>query len=74
MLQCGTCTTYPMLAEEAHEDAGAKKILFHVYDYKVLFFQDSKKRRHLKLVQKRATIGEFHYFFMCQCSDVAAIT
>ena len=33
--QYSTCTSYPVPAEEAHEDAGAEKILFHIYKYKV---------------------------------------
>ncbi len=50
MLQCGTCTTYPVPVEEAREDAGAEQILFHVYKYKVSLHQDSKEHCHLKLV------------------------
>ncbi len=36
-LQCRTCTTYPVPAEEACKDADAEQILCHVYKYKVLF-------------------------------------
>ena len=49
-----------MPAEEAHEDAGAKDILFHVYEYKISQQKDGKE---LELVQKRTTIGEFHQLF-----------
>jgi hypothetical protein len=74
MLQCGTCTTYPVPAEEAHEDEGAELILFHVYEYKVSLHQDGKEHCRLKLVQKRAMIGKSHCLFMRRRSDAAAIT
>ncbi len=61
--QCGTCTTYPVPAEEACEDRGAEQISFHVFKYKVSLHQDGKECCHLKLVQKRATIGKFHHLF-----------
>ena len=63
MLQCAECKVYPVPAEEAREDAGAKDILFHVYEYKVSQWKDRKERRRLELVQKRTTIGEFHRLF-----------
>jgi hypothetical protein len=62
-LQCGTCTTHPVLAEEAPEDAGAEKISFHVYECKVLLCQDGKECCHLEIVQKKVTIGKFHCLF-----------
>ena len=59
-----TCTSYPVPAEEAREDAGAEQILFHVYKYKVSLHKGSKERWELKLVvQKRATIGKFHRLY-----------
>jgi hypothetical protein len=51
-LQCKNCREYPVPAEEAPEDAGAKNILFHVYEYKVSLRKDGKEQRQLKLVQK----------------------
>lgn len=62
-LQCGDCREYPVPAEEAREDAGAEDISFHVYQYNVSLRKDGTKRRRLELVQKRATIGEFHRLF-----------
>ena len=62
-LQCSTCTLYPVPAEEAREDAGAEEITFHVYKYTVLLRKDGKERRRVELVQKRATIGEFHQLY-----------
>ncbi len=52
-----------MPAEEAREDAGAEEITFHVYKYTVLLRKDGKERRRVELVQKRATIGEFHQLY-----------
>ncbi len=52
-----------MPAEEAREDASAKDILFHVYEYKVPIGVDKKERRRLKLVQKRTKICEFHCLY-----------
>jgi hypothetical protein len=52
-MQCGNCWAYPVLAEEAREDAGAEDICFHVYEYKVSIRQDGKERQRLELVQKR---------------------
>lgn len=70
-----TCTSYPVPAEEAREDAGAEQILFHVYKYKVSLHKDSKERRQLKLVvQKQATIGKFHRLYYVPEQDAAATT
>ncbi len=41
-LQCGNRMLYPVPAEEAHEDAGAEQILFHVYKYNVSVCKDRK--------------------------------
>jgi hypothetical protein len=62
-LQCSTCTLYPVPTEEAREDAGAKQILFHVYEYKVSPRKDGTERQRLELIQKQATIGEFHRLY-----------
>jgi hypothetical protein len=60
-LQCADCKVNPNLKEEAQEDAAAEDISFYVCEYKVsLHNKDSKERRWLELVQKRAQIGEFH--------------
>ncbi len=44
-LQCSTCTLYPVPMDEAREDAGAKQILFHVYEYKVSLRKDGTECR-----------------------------
>jgi hypothetical protein len=59
----GACKAPPVPEEEAREDAGAEEISFHVYEYKVSKWLDRKERRRLELVQKRASIGEFHHVF-----------
>ncbi len=41
--KCAKCKEYPVLAEEACEDAGAKLISFHVYKYKVSLHKDGKE-------------------------------
>jgi hypothetical protein len=50
-------------AEEAQEKAGAKDIVFHVYEYKVLLWKDGKEQQRIKLVRKQTTIGKFHWLF-----------
>jgi hypothetical protein len=62
-LQCADCKDYPVPKEEAWEDAAAEEISFHVYEYKVSVRKDGKERRRLKLIQKRAKIGEFHRLY-----------
>ncbi len=62
-LKCAECKEFPVPAEEAREDVGAKLISFHVYKYKVSLRKGGKERRRLKLVQKRTTIGKFHWVF-----------
>ena len=62
-LSCGTCTPYPVPAEEAREDEGAEMISFHVYEYFTSLCADGKERRQMELVQKRTTIGQFHREF-----------
>jgi hypothetical protein len=73
-LQCSTCTPYPVLMEEAREDAGAEQISFHVDEYKVSLRKDGKECRQLELVQKRATIGNFFGCIISRHSDAAATT
>ena len=58
-LQCTNCKEYPAPSEEAWEDAAMKDISFHVYEYKVSFCKDGKKRRRLQIIQKCTKIGEF---------------
>ena len=62
-LSCGTCSPYPVPAEEAREDEGAEMISFHVYEYFTSLRADGKERRRMELVQKRTTIGQFHREF-----------
>ncbi len=52
-----------MPAEEAHEDAGAEMISYHVYKYKVSLCADGKECWQLELVQKQTMIGEFHHLY-----------
>ncbi len=42
-LKCKKSKKYPVPDEEAYEDAGAKDISFHVYEYKVLLRKDGKE-------------------------------
>jgi hypothetical protein len=62
-LQCNSCTSYPVLVEKAHEDAGMEMILYHMYKYKVLLCANGKEHWQLDLVQYQKTIGKFQYLY-----------
>jgi hypothetical protein len=63
-LQCSNCKEYPVLKEEAQEDAAAEDISLYTYKYnKVSLRKDGKERRRLELVQKHTNIGEFHCLY-----------
>jgi hypothetical protein len=63
MLQCGDCNKYPILKEEAQEDAAVEDISFPTYKYKVSLCKDSKECSWLELVQKHTKIDKFHCLY-----------
>jgi hypothetical protein len=46
-LQCEYCRAYPVLVEEACEDAGVEDISFYIYEHTVSKQLDSKEQRWL---------------------------
>ena len=62
-LQCSECMDYPVPVEEAHEDADAEHISFHIYERKKSEQKDGTEQTQLELVHMTTKIGEFHHLY-----------